>query len=188
MRSARIWPGRSGTLSQAARRDLAVMGDGARLSKRGTRQRRFPRCSNRHKGVRPYCRSITWWKRTSCARFGPSTAWRSENCGKLSGTPSVRLASTGLLLSKDLRTHAGQVFLDEYGKLINLNASGQLAMRRMREEHLKRVEWDEWKFPIRLYPYVTPVPGVDRPIIIDARGCFRAPRYSSCGGVHRRNR
>src|SRR3990172_6227534 len=49
-----------------------------------------------------------------------------------------------LLLSKDLRTHAGSVFLDHYRKLIHLNASGQLAMRQIFEEHLKRVEWDEW--------------------------------------------
>ena len=57
-----------------------------------------------------------------------------------------------LLLNKDLRTHAGEVFLDEYGKLINLSTSGQIAMRRLLEEHLKRVEWDNWKFPVRLYP------------------------------------
>ena len=47
-----------------------------------------------------------------------------------------------LLLSKELRAHAGHVFLDHYGKLINLPASGQLAMRRVFDEHLKRVEWD----------------------------------------------
>ena len=36
-----------------------------------------------------------------------------------------------LLMHKDLCTHAGEVFLDEYGRLINLSASGQLAMRRL---------------------------------------------------------
>lgn len=55
-----------------------------------------------------------------------------------------------LLLNKALRTHAGAVFLDEYGKLVNLTASGQLAMRRFLEEHLKRVEWDQRQFPVRL--------------------------------------
>ena len=48
-----------------------------------------------------------------------------------------------LLLSPQLRTHAGEVFLDRYVELINLSASGQLAMRKMFEEHLQRVEWDE---------------------------------------------
>lgn len=80
-----------------------------------------------------------------------------------------------LLLSKDLRTHAGAVFLEEYGKLINLTASGQLAMRRLLEEHLKRVEWDQWKFPIRLYPYVSIDPTTARPIVIDPGIAFGRP-------------
>jgi hypothetical protein len=48
-----------------------------------------------------------------------------------------------LLLRRELRTEAGQLFLGRYGELINLSASGQLAMRRVFDEHLKRVEWDE---------------------------------------------
>ena len=47
-----------------------------------------------------------------------------------------------LLLRPELRTEPGKVFLDRYGELIELTASGQLAMRRLFEEHLKRVEWD----------------------------------------------
>ena len=80
-----------------------------------------------------------------------------------------------LLLSQDLRTHAGQVFLDEYGKLINLSASGQLAMRRMLAEHLKRVVWDDWKFPVRLFPYVAPGPVDERHIAIDPNIAFGRP-------------
>ena len=80
-----------------------------------------------------------------------------------------------LLLSKDLRTHAGAVFLEEYGKLINLTASGQLAMRRLLEDHLKRVEWDQWAFPVRLYPYVSAQPTAARPIAIDPGIAFGRP-------------
>ena len=80
-----------------------------------------------------------------------------------------------LLLSKDLSTHAGQVFLDEYGKLINLSASGQLAMRRLLDEYLKRVEWNQWEFPVRLYPYVSAQPTVPRPIAIDPNIAFGRP-------------
>jgi hypothetical protein len=47
-----------------------------------------------------------------------------------------RLRLHRLLLSQELRTHAGQVFLDRYVELINLSASGQLAMRKMFESHL----------------------------------------------------
>jgi uncharacterized protein (DUF433 family) len=80
-----------------------------------------------------------------------------------------------LLMNQDLRTHAGEVFLVEYGKLINLSASGQMAMRRLLEEHLKRVEWDQWQFPVRLYPYVSPEPTAERPIAIDPDIAFGRP-------------
>ena len=80
-----------------------------------------------------------------------------------------------LLLSKQLSTSAGNVFLDEYGKLINLNASGQLAMRRLLEQHLKRVQWDDRQFPVRLYPYVAAEQTSARPIAIDLTIAFGRP-------------
>jgi uncharacterized protein (DUF433 family) len=87
-----------------------------------------------------------------------------------------------LLLSQELRTHAGQVFLDRYVELINLSASGQLAMRKMFEDHLARVEWDAWKFPVRLFPYVgAPVRAAERPIAIDPQIAFGRPIVQRAG-------
>jgi uncharacterized protein (DUF433 family) len=87
-----------------------------------------------------------------------------------------------LLLSPELRTHAGQVFLDRYVELINLSASGQLAMRKLFEDHLQRVEWDEWKFPVRLYPYVQGLQrSAERPIAIDPRVAFGRPVIRRAG-------
>lgn len=87
-----------------------------------------------------------------------------------------------LLLSPELRTHAGQVFLDRYVELINLSASGQLAMRKMFDQHLQRVEWDRWKFPVRLYPYVDAGADKDeRVIAIDARIAFGRPIVKTAG-------
>ena len=81
-----------------------------------------------------------------------------------------------LLLSKELRTHAGDVFLDRYVELINLSASGQLAMRKLFEDHLQRVEWDEWQFPIRLYPFTNATqPTGERSIAIDPKIAFGRP-------------
>jgi uncharacterized protein (DUF433 family) len=81
-----------------------------------------------------------------------------------------------LLLSQELRTQAGRVLLDRYGELIDLSASGQIAMRRMFNEHLDRVEWDAWKFPVRLYPFQSSdVPLPDRPIAIDPNIAFGRP-------------
>lgn len=79
-----------------------------------------------------------------------------------------------LFLHKDLRTNAGRLFLQKYGELIDLSASGQLAMRKLLEEHLKRVEWDEWQFPVRLYPFVSVGTG-ERPIAIDPKIAFGRP-------------
>jgi uncharacterized protein (DUF433 family) len=81
-----------------------------------------------------------------------------------------------LLLREELRTHAGELFLERYGELINLSASGQLAMRRLLTEHLERVEWDPSQFPVRLYPFLAVVlPGDERPIAIDPRIAFGRP-------------
>jgi len=81
-----------------------------------------------------------------------------------------------LLLRKELRTEAGKVFLKRYGELIELSASGQLAMQRVLEEHLKRVEWDSSRYPVRLYPFLfAGAVTEDRPIVIDARIAFGRP-------------
>jgi uncharacterized protein (DUF433 family) len=87
-----------------------------------------------------------------------------------------------LLLSPELRTSAGRVFLDRYAELIELSASGQLAMRKLFEDHLQRVEWDEWKFPVRLYPYVgASQPSGERPIAIDPHIAFGRPIVQRAG-------
>ena len=85
-----------------------------------------------------------------------------------------------LLLRPELRTNAGKVFLERYGALIELSASGQLAMRHVLEEYLKRVKWDRSNFPVQLYPFL---PGgtaaEERPILIDARIAFGRPVVAS---------
>lgn len=81
-----------------------------------------------------------------------------------------------LLLRPELRTDAGKVFLDRYGALIELSTSGQLAMRHLLAEHLKRIEWDTSRFPVRLYPFLSAAaPSDDRPIVIDPRIAFGRP-------------
>jgi uncharacterized protein (DUF433 family) len=87
-----------------------------------------------------------------------------------------------LLLSRELSANAGRLFLDRYGELIELSASGQIAMRQVLEAHLRRVEWDQWKFPVRLYPFL----GSDtltggRPIAIDPAIAFGRPVVLSRG-------
>lgn len=81
-----------------------------------------------------------------------------------------------LLLRPELRTAAGKIFLDRYGELIELSASGQLAMRRLFQEHVKRIEWDFSRFPVRLYPFQwATAPTEERQIVIDPRIAFGRP-------------
>lgn len=81
-----------------------------------------------------------------------------------------------LLLSPELRTDAGKLLLERYGQLIELSASGQIAMRSMFKAHLERVEWDEWKFPVRLYPFTAgSVATEKRPVAITANIAFGRP-------------
>jgi len=87
-----------------------------------------------------------------------------------------------LLLSPELRTDAGKLLLDRYGQLIELSASGQVAMRRLFDEHLARVQWDEWKFPVRLFPVTSgDVIGAAKPIAIDAHIAFGRPVLAEKG-------
>lgn len=77
------------------------------------------------------------------------------------------LGLPNLLLREELRTYAGQVFVERYGALINLSASGQLAMRKLLADHLERVQWRDDPFPERLYPFVAGQSLGDRSIAID---------------------
>jgi len=92
------------------------------------------------------------------------------------------LTISRLLLSKELHTHAGELFLDYLGHLINLSRSGQLAVRKLLEAHLQRVERDTASLPIRLYPFLT-APVVDGPknIVIDPGVAFGRPTLSGHG-------
>lgn len=81
-----------------------------------------------------------------------------------------------LLLSPELRSDAGRLFLDRYGELIELQASGQLAMRQVFDAHLKRVTWDKARFPVRLHPFVAADSAAESmPIAIDANISFGRP-------------
>jgi uncharacterized protein (DUF433 family) len=87
-----------------------------------------------------------------------------------------------LLTSRELQTHAGELFLDRYGQLISLSRSGQLAMRKLLEAHLKRVDWDLSAVPFRLFPFVQGEgDSAPRNIAIDPTIAFGRPVLLSHG-------
>lgn len=48
-------------------------------------------------------------------------------------------------------------------------------MRRVFEAHLRRIEWGEQPFPVRLFPFVVPETTESRPIVIDPGISFGRP-------------
>jgi uncharacterized protein (DUF433 family) len=79
-----------------------------------------------------------------------------------------------LLLRPELRASAGDLFLERYGELVNLSKSGQLAMKKVLETYLRRVEWNN-NFPIRLYPFVSRDVSDRRRVVIDPEIAFGRP-------------
>jgi uncharacterized protein (DUF433 family) len=90
-----------------------------------------------------------------------------------------RLRIDRLLLDRRLCADAGRLFLDEYGKLIELSASGQLAMRTVFEQHLRRIDWSDAGLVARLHPFLASSAAIDaRPIAIDPKIAFGRPIVS----------
>ena len=79
-----------------------------------------------------------------------------------------------LLLNQELGTDGGRLLLDRYGRLIDLTASGQLAMRRVFDDHIRRVVWNA-RIPIRLYPFMSTTAGDRQPVAIDPEIAFGRP-------------
>ena len=57
------------------------------------------------------------------------------------------------LISKQLQTDGLDLFIEQYGKLVNISSAGQLAMRVIIEAALRRIERDRRGIPIKLYPF-----------------------------------
>lgn len=83
-----------------------------------------------------------------------------------------------LLLREELRTAGGKLFLDRYRELVNRSVSGQLAMRKVFEAHLRSVEWGSLRSAVRLYPFVVSESADAKPIVIDPQISFGRPVVS----------
>lgn len=81
-----------------------------------------------------------------------------------------------LLLSDELRTAAGTVFLERLDQLIDLGKSGQIVLKELLQAHLQRIERDIQGSPMRLFPVIGPR-GLAGPKIvgIDPRMSFGRP-------------
>ena len=57
------------------------------------------------------------------------------------------------LISRQFETDGLDLFIERYGKLINISKSGQTAMRRIIAGALRRIDRDPSGVPIKLYPF-----------------------------------
>ncbi|MBU1698884.1 MAG: DUF433 domain-containing protein [Candidatus Eisenbacteria bacterium] len=87
-----------------------------------------------------------------------------------------------LLLSPDLLTTQRALFLERFGQLINLSLSGQLAMKKLLESRLSRIEWGDFNLPLRLFPITGQLEAdAQKAIVIDPKVGFGRPILSGAG-------
>ena len=80
------------------------------------------------------------------------------------------------LADREFETDGSDLFLQRYGQLINLSKEGQLAMRSVIVEHLRRVERDAAGRAARLYLFTgSPKPGAAKVVVVDPHVSFGRP-------------
>ena len=86
-----------------------------------------------------------------------------------------------LLLSHELRTAAGNVFLERLDELIDLGRSGQLVLKELLQAHLQRIDRNIDGLPIRLFP--VSIRGLAGPkvVVIDPEVSFGRPYIAGKG-------
>ncbi len=87
-----------------------------------------------------------------------------------------QLRSRHPLAEQDFVTDGLHLFIEEYGRLINISRDGQLAMRAVVDAYLERIERDVKGLPIRLFPF-TRRRTLDEPraVVIDPTVSFGRP-------------
>ena len=88
----------------------------------------------------------------------------------------VRLPSTHPLADRKFETDGIDLFIEQYGRLINISQDGQLAMRNVLQVYLTRIERDAAGAPVKLYLF-TRARQADEPkvVVIDPYVSFGRP-------------
>lgn len=66
---------------------------------------------------------------------------------------SKQLPSKYPLADREFETDGMDLFIKEFGRLINISQEGQLAIQDIMKAHLRRIERDLRGIPIKLYPF-----------------------------------
>ena len=86
------------------------------------------------------------------------------------------------LISRALETDGLDLFIKQYGPLINISRADQSAMRETISAALRRIDRDPDGIPIRLYPFTRPsVAATPSIVVIDPRLSAGRPVISGTG-------
>ncbi len=86
------------------------------------------------------------------------------------------------LISKQLDTDGLDLFVEHYGKLVNISQDGQIAMREVMSAALKRIERDPHGIPIRLFPFTrSSIANAPAMVVIDPRLSAGRPVIAGTG-------
>ncbi len=90
------------------------------------------------------------------------------------------------LAELDLKTDGFSLFVDEVFRLVNATQDGQLAMKKILEAYLERIDRDVSHIPVRLYPFTRRREGFlpsnePRLVVIDPEIAFGRPALAQSG-------
>ena len=71
------------------------------------------------------------------------------------------------LISRELETDGLDLFIEQYGQLINISQAGQTAMREVIGAALRRIDRDAAGVPIKLYPFTRTAADAPTMVVID---------------------
>jgi len=97
------------------------------------------------------------------------------------------LGSDHPLAERSFQTDGVDLFVQEYGQLINVSRDGQLAMKNVLEAYLERIERDSHGVAARLYPFTRNRPASPgmrkepRTVVIDPRVSYGRPVLAGTG-------
>jgi uncharacterized protein (DUF433 family) len=93
-----------------------------------------------------------------------------------------RLGSKHPLAEEKFATDGVDLFVERFGKLMNITREGQLVIKELIEAYLQRVERDPVGIPIRLYPFTRErTPEEPRAVVIDPYVSFGRPVLAGTG-------
>jgi len=80
-----------------------------------------------------------------------------------------QLGSPRPLINEEMVTDGTNIFVSKLGSLINVSQHGQLAMKALLQEYLKRVDRDAHGVAVRLFPFTRPQTAQGDPTVILAQ-------------------